>query len=138
MVKYPLFPRWSSIHFFPNRAWYFLIQKIKVSIKINYVTCPSTYRLIKCWFLSTLNKKFIKMKEKNNKFFNNWFKLSKNKDFSHGFLLRSNFFLDLTSQGQGGTDHIKLILEIFFDHSIIDSQSLQKIQKQKCLPDRNF
>ena len=40
-------------------------------------------------------------------------------------------------QGQGGTDHIKLILEIFFDHSIIDSQSLQKIQKQKCLPDKN-
>ena len=137
MVRHPLFSKMVKYPFFPN--WtrkFFKIQKIKVWIKINYVTCPSAYRLIKCWFLSTWNKKFIKMKEKNYKFFNNWFKLSKNKDFSHGFLLRSNFFLD--SQGQGGTDHIKLILEIFFDHSIIDSQSLQKIQKQKCLPDRNF
>ena len=61
-----------------------------------------------------------------------------NKDSSHGFLLRSkNFFWVFFCQGQGGTDHIKLILESFFDHSIIDSQSLQKIQKQKCLPDKN-
>ena len=71
------FPKMVYIRFFPNWSEFLKIQKYGSMDQINYVAwSPSTYRLIKCWFLSTWNKKFIKMKEKNYKFFNNWFKLS--------------------------------------------------------------